>query len=150
MSEGAAFPAVAEGESTPGAVAREEAPEVEIEAPVEEARARKELPRPYAPTPEEIAKHRVDHLPYRNWCPECVEGFARERAHRAHEGGERETPLVSCDYLYITPRGVFARDELPEGERSAARRVLVGKGGATQGLCASPASGKYLQHLGLQ
>ena len=40
--------------------------------------------------------------------------------------------MVSCDYLYISPKGVFARDELPEGERDGARRVLVVKCGLTK------------------
>ena len=38
---------------------------------------------------------------------------------------ERTIPLVSCDYLYVTKNGIFARDELSEEERSAAVRVLV-------------------------
>ena len=105
MSEGAAFPAICEDGRVPDPAVPEGKEETELEAPVEEARTRKDTPRPYAPTAEEIAKHRIDHLPYRNWCPECVEGFARERAHHAHEGRDRETPLVSCDYLYITPGG---------------------------------------------
>ena len=121
----AVLPSMDEGGGVYGPTAPDTPREVEIEAPGEEARVRKDLPRPYAPTQAEIDKHRVDHLPYRNWCPECVEGFARERAHEAHEGHERQVPLVSCDYLYITCSGVFARDELPEGERSAACRVLV-------------------------
>jgi hypothetical protein len=102
MCDDAVLPAVPDG-GVCGPAGPEVVREVEIEAPVEEARTRKDIPRPYAPTQEEIAKHRVDHLPYRNWCPECVEGFARERAHHAHAGSDRETPLVSCDYLYITP-----------------------------------------------
>ena len=135
MCDEAVLPAVPDS-GVCGPSAPEAAREVELEAPVEEARTRKDAPRPYAPTQEEIAKHRVDHLPYRNWCPECVEGFARERAHHTHDGDDRETPVVSCDYLYITPGGVFAREELPEGERDAALRVLVVKCGMTKCLFA--------------
>ena len=105
LSEGAAFPIISEDGEVPGPAVPEGKEEIELEASVEEARTRKDIPRPYAPTAEEIAKHRIDHLPYRNRCPEFVEGFARERAHHAHEGSDRETHLVSCDYLYITPGG---------------------------------------------
>ena len=99
--------------------------------PVEEARPRKDPVGPAAPTQEEIARHRIDHLPYRDWCPECIVGFGRERARRAHDD-EREVPWVVCDYLYITSRGIFARDELPEGDRDSACRVLVVKCAVTQ------------------
>ena len=106
MCDEAVLPAVPDGEVC-GPAVPEVVREVELEAPVEEARARTDLPRPYAPTPEELARHRVDLLPYRNWCPECVEGFARERAHPSQTDTERQTPLVSCDYLYITSGCVF-------------------------------------------
>ena len=33
---------------------------------------------PDAPTKEELAEHQANgHLPYRSWCPECVEAFGR-------------------------------------------------------------------------
>ena len=52
----------------------------ELDAP-EEVRPVRTLPRPTTPTQEEIDKHNIDHLPYRDWCPYCVEAFGRERAH---------------------------------------------------------------------
>ncbi|MDE0892834.1 MAG: hypothetical protein OSB14_11680, partial [Planctomycetota bacterium] len=79
---------------------------------------------PPMPTQEEIDLHRVSHLPYRSWCSECVEAFAREWAHKDREVA-RTIPLVSCDYLYVTKNGIFARNELSEDERDAAVRVLV-------------------------
>ena len=42
-----------------------------------EALARRALPSPYMPTLSEIREHKTTHLPYRNWCDECVEAFAR-------------------------------------------------------------------------
>ena len=106
--------------------------EGEVSVPEEEARPRKELQRPTAPSQAEIDKHRIDHLPYRNWCPECVEGFGRERAHHNHEGDGRSIPLVSCDCLWLTPRGVFSRDEVPDDEREEGRRVIIVKCAATR------------------
>ena len=55
------------------------APEAEIEAPEEEAHPQRNVPRPDLPSHAEIDRHRVDHIPYRAWCPECVEGVGRER-----------------------------------------------------------------------
>ena len=87
-----------------GAEGEEESDEIEI--PDEEVQPlRAEMP-----TKAEMAHHRVSHLPYRSWCPECVEGFAREWPHKAQEV-ERTIPLISCDYLYITEKGVFSREE---------------------------------------
>ena len=79
---------------------------------------------PQTPTQQEVDLHRISHLPYRCWCPECVEAFAREWGHRKQEE-ERTIPLISCDYLYITENGLFAREELSEEEREGSSRVLV-------------------------
>ena len=32
---------------------------------------------PGQPTEREIEEHRIDHMPYRSWCPHCVKGRAR-------------------------------------------------------------------------
>ena len=100
----------------------------EIEAgqeEVEEVQRQKLLRAPDTPTREELAEHHANgHLPYRSWCPECVEAFGREWAHKHSEG--RSVPLVSCDYLFIIPRGrIVRKDELEEGEREGALTVLV-------------------------
>ena len=52
---------------------------------------------PYTPTASELAKHRIDHLPYRDWCPECVDGFGREKPH-SHDANRRWVPVISMDY----------------------------------------------------
>ena len=96
----------------------------------EEIQEVKRIKSPPMPTPEEVEKHRVSHLPYRCWCPECVEAFGREWPHKA--GSERSIPPISCDYLYVTKNGIFARHELSDEERDAAARVLVMYCGATQ------------------
>ena len=43
-----------------------------------EAVLRRALPSPIMPTVSEVREHKTTHLPYRNWCDECVEAFARE------------------------------------------------------------------------
>ena len=56
----------------------------EINAPEEEeAEQVQRLPTPDAPTLSEILDHRVTHVPFRAWCPDCVDGCGREFANRA-------------------------------------------------------------------
>ena len=95
-----------------------------IHAPEEEAREVRSIKAPQTPTQQEVDLHRISHLPYRCWCPDCVEAFAREWGHRKQEE-ERTIPLISCDYLYISENGLFAREELSEEEREGSSRVLV-------------------------
>ena len=38
----------------------------------EEGRLIKRLIDPQLPTEEEVEHHKLTHLPYRNWCPDCV------------------------------------------------------------------------------
>ena len=40
----------------------------------EEAAPKKTLRDPGEPTKQEWDEHRVDHIPYRSWCPYCVQG----------------------------------------------------------------------------
>ena len=70
----------------------------------EEGREAKGMKLPKPPREEEVEKHNARHLPYRAWCPECVEGFPRERAHRDQRDGERAIPIVLCDYMFLTHR----------------------------------------------
>ena len=91
----------------------------------EEVQPQRHLKSPEMPSKTEIAEHRASgHLPYRNWCPDCIEVFGREWQHVAHPGG-RTTPLISCDYLFITPKGIFLRKEISDEERERALTVLV-------------------------
>ena len=54
------------------------------------------------PTAEEVRAHRVSHLPFRDWCPECVAGRAEDWPHRARNSQETLTvPEVHLDYCFI-------------------------------------------------
>ena len=68
-----------------------EAQEITVEE--EETMPAKVIARPNMPTQAEIDRHRVDHIPYRSWCPECVEGFGRERAHVRADAERRTTDV---------------------------------------------------------
>ena len=102
----------------------------------DEAQPHRCIPVPGMPTKAEMAEHRASgHIPYCSLCSDCVEAFGQEWPHSVDNEG-RVLPLVSCDYLYVTPSGVFARDELSEEERDGALRVLIAYCGATKSLFA--------------
>ena len=71
------------------------------------------------PTPAEVRQHRLTHLPFREWCPECVAGAANDHPHRTRPAEIREplvVPEVHWDYC-------FPRDA--DGDQCAV--VLVGR-----------------------
>ena len=51
---------------------------------------------------KEWEEHRIDHWPFRSWCPHCVKGRGRATAHRSkgdkeeEEYGEEEEPDVNA------------------------------------------------------
>ena len=52
---------------------------------------------PGNPTLEEVERHNVTHMPYRAWCPVCVEAKGKEEPHkRLEEKGDK--PKVGLDY----------------------------------------------------
>ena len=69
---------------------------------------------PGQPTLEEVEEHRVTHHPYRSWCEHCVRSRGVGAPHKAHPTGT--VPIVSCDYLLVTKKGIFTVDELEAEE----------------------------------
>ena len=54
---------------------------------------------PSCPTREEIEYHNVTHLPYRSWCPVCVQARGREDDHKRKKVKVEETiPTIVMDY----------------------------------------------------
>ena len=91
--------------------------ELEVENESEEARLPKVFRDPGAPTETEIEQHNVTHLPFRAWCPSCVEGKARDRPHRRQDVEEKSLAEVVFDYGFFGAQGEeetvaiqFARD----------------------------------------
>ena len=80
----------------------------------EEVQRQRVVASPTLPTLSELQKHRITHLPYRAWCPDCVEAFAREMAHHQSSLERREFPLISVDYFFLSSKGVITRDETDE------------------------------------
>ena len=92
----------------------------------QESAPRKALPSPYMPTISEIRQHKTTHLPYRSWCDECVEAFAREWPHlRGESPNRRSIPIIHMDYAYLTEKGLFKVEDLTEEERKHGVQAIV-------------------------
>jgi hypothetical protein len=55
---------------------------------------------PLMPIVEEVAEHRITHLPYRNWCRHCVRGRGKQSPHQASKGVPG-LPEVHFDFCFI-------------------------------------------------
>ena len=56
--------------------------------------------------------HRVDHLPYRSWCPHCVNGKATGRQHKPRPTDQASTvPQLAFDYLHGSESTALAMGE---------------------------------------
>ena len=67
---------------------------------------------PVRPSEAEVEEHRLTHLPYRNWCPECVAGRGVGEQRGRHAGRHHDIPRVGIDYWFITTGGLKTRNEL--------------------------------------
>ena len=54
------------------------------------------------PTQEEVERHMVTHIPFREWCPHCVMGKSKTDPHLKRSRDERIVPKLSLDYMYMT------------------------------------------------
>ena len=91
-----------------------------------ESNARRALPSPHMPTISELRLHKTTHIPYRSWCDECVEAFAREWPHLRNDGPSgRSIATINMDYAYLTEKGLFRQADLTEEELTHAVQSLV-------------------------
>ena len=98
--------APAAAEPAAGPPAPEEAPggEWAAEERAEDAVVPRPAPSPCAPSRAEREAHETTHLPYRSWCPVCVQGRADNPPHRRlppPAEGERRLPEVHIDYAFL-------------------------------------------------
>ena len=64
------------------------------DAPAEEGAGAKVLPVPVRPIQQEVDLHNATHVPFRSWCPFCVNGKAKSHPHFSKsEERERVTYL---------------------------------------------------------
>ena len=80
----------------------DDADEVDADTGVATQRPPRVIPEPKQPTREEVARHNLTHLPYRNWCPHCL---ACRRSNNAHVASlspeERSLPIFVSDYAFV-------------------------------------------------
>jgi len=76
---------------------------INIEIEAEEGAVAKGFSRMYVSTKEEFERHCLTHLPYRNWCPICVQSEKRNSPHRANKIS-RGIPAYSIDYMFLLGR----------------------------------------------
>ena len=61
----------------------------------------KRLLDPRLPSQEEVKEHELSgHLPYRNWCPNCVKAKGKDLDHRKDAGVSRGLAEYSFDYCF--------------------------------------------------
>ncbi|OLP75531.1 hypothetical protein AK812_SmicGene44654, partial [Symbiodinium microadriaticum] len=111
---------------------------------------------PVEPTEEDKERHRLTHLPFQAWCPECVQGAGRGGMHRRKPdtGDKGQEAVVQMDCTFYS-RGAQQRqapeDEsilvtvLTQGGRAASR--FLRKGGRVRELCPGH-RGAVPEHLG--
>ena len=75
--------------------------QAELEA--EEAIMPKGFSKIYTPSKEEYERHCLTHLPYRNWCPICVQAKRNNPGHYRIVG-PRGIPVFSMDYMFLNGR----------------------------------------------
>ena len=78
--------------------------ENEDQEAVEEAAEVKRLPDVSMPCAAEIEVHNLTHLPFRDWCPCCVQGKAVSYPHTKRKKEENEVPVISSDYMGLKRR----------------------------------------------
>ena len=101
--------------------------EEEYVAPAEEeAEAVQRLPTPDMPTRSDMLDHCATHVPFRAWCPHCVEGRGREFGHRTCEPSRtRAVPTVSFDYCFIGDKGELTSQEAADAEPGAIKVLVI-------------------------
>ena len=82
-----------------------ENPEENPEEREEEAFRPKTRAPPKQPSAEEVEKHMVTHLPFRDWCPHCVRGKSGSKPHRNTQG-KHEIPLPGVVSQASSPSAV--------------------------------------------
>ena len=52
---------------------------------------------PHSPTEEEKERHYTTHLPYRSWCPICVQARGKEDSHKSAKKKHEGEPTIVMD-----------------------------------------------------
>ena len=66
----------------------------------EEAMKVRKLVDPKRPSQQEVDEHFLSHLPFRNWCPHCMRGKAKELDCKKSDGTAGDMPEFHVDYCF--------------------------------------------------
>ena len=72
--------------------------DIAIEDSNMEARPATSLRSPTTPSQQEVAQHNLTHMPYRSWCPICVQSKGRNGQHRRHQ---HQHSTIQLDYCFM-------------------------------------------------
>ena len=100
---------IAPAEETSVEAEEEKRTEVAEIAPQEETADLKIAVSPIRPSAADVAEHRVCHMPYRNWCPQCVAGRGLGEQRGRHAGRPHDVLLVGLEYGSTTSGGDLRR-----------------------------------------
>ena len=81
-------------------------------------------PSPVKPSPADVELHRLTHLPFRDWCPECLMGRGLGEARGRHAGRHHGVPVVGVDCFYMTSGGLLAGAETGFAETEEGEKQL--------------------------
>ena len=119
------------------------------EGEVEDMAPKRVAPDPGMPSQAEVDEHEVDHVPFRQWCEECVKGRGTGEPHGPSEG-VHELPVVEFDYLFCTNSQIYRREELDEESKASATTILVVKERKTKAIFAHVVPQKGVDEQGIQ
>ena len=68
----------------------------------QETKRTKGVPTPQQPTEQERREHELTHLPYRSWCPTCVQSKGKQGNHPKQTS---KTPVIQVDLMYYKALG---------------------------------------------
>ena len=71
---------------------------------IEEAMKAQEIADVCKPSEAEINMHNLSHLPFRDWCPYCVQGKAVSYPHIKRKQKEDEVPIILSDCMGLKHR----------------------------------------------
>ena len=120
--EAKSFPDPGSGKGEPG--------ELDEDEP-EEAREARQLCSPLDPTVADILLHKVNHhLPFRNWCPQCVAAKGRERDHKrpsAEDIAAEEHALTQygLDYAFFSEEPEYELVRVDDEKKVEEDKVLI-------------------------
>ena len=100
--------------------------EIEIQEESQEVEPLAIAPSPLKPCPGDVELHRLTHLPFRDWCPECLMGRGLGEARGRHAGRQHGVPIVGVDCFYMTSGGFMGRKETGFPEAGEGKRQLNG------------------------